>query len=635
MLKKKWSELKAELLTGDLNWRLLLLGLIISALTAAACPYASLKLGMSVDLSMGGMFVVAMWLRRYARDNKQLAVWMNIIQTMAGAIGGIGFAVVAMAAFHYIQNVFDRGDVGFHPTWWQMALFLWMSANLGVFVGAWPRRMILADKTLPWATAKGSLGIIQPMTAEEATEKSRVRRAMLVVSTLVTGFLTYLRDGLGVIPAAIGNAALKISMGAEFLAIGLGIMLPLSVGLSGLLGVWFISAFGETVAKLSALVGTAPEHWEQCRVTLNTVGKLAEADKATALAFLGANCGEAAKLVDAKDHFGYVLKWMMWPATAMMLTSALTSVLVGTFRRPQKVGEREEDLPSNLADEHIPRGWIIGGTIICSVALIWIVNRWFGMPWRQTLAAILMQCVLIIAGLRVLATTGQGPVSLLANATQFFYGLIWRAQIKLNLLAALISAAPEAVSEVSVPSFWVAQRLGGKFKTLITAQLIVIPIGAVIVPIMYNVLVGTYGIGLEEGQLSAPTALKIAALAIVMEKGISALPHGALTASIIGAVIGILFEVLLSLRKKNGAQRFPWIPVLSALGFALILPPSLSIGTAIGCVLAAAWREFSPGKDGSFGRLNLALGAGLMAGEAIVASIVMPALLALQNALPR
>ena len=623
-----------ELQTGDLSWRLILLGVVISALTAAACPYASLKLGMSVDLSMGGMFVVAMWLGRYAKDRGQLAVQMNIIQTMAGAVGGLGFAVVALAAFHYIQNVFDRGDVGFHPAWWQMALFLWVSANLGIFVGAWPRRMILSDKTLPWAPAKAALTVAQTMTAEGSAEKNRIRRAMLVVSTLLAGFLTFLRDGLGVIPSVVGNAALKISMSAEFIAIGFGLLLPLSVGLSGLLGVWFIAAFGETVAKLSALVGAAPEQWEQCRTTLNTIGGLADADKTAALAFLGANCGDGAKFADSKDHFSYMVKWFMWPATAMMLTSALTSVAISMLRKPaeKKAGE---NVPSNLADEYISGWWIVGGTIICSAALTWIACHHLGMSWQQAVAAILMQGILMIAGLRVLGVTGQGPVSLLANATQFFYGLIWPGQIRGNLQAALISAAPEAVSETSIPSFWVAQRLGGKFRTLIVAQLIVVPIGALLTPIMCNILESTYGIGLKEGQLSAPTGLKIAALAIVMEKGISALPHGALVASIVGAGVGILFEILLSLRKKNGTQRFPWIPVASALGFALILPPSLSIGTAIGCVIAATWRKFSPEEGGSFKNLGEALASGLIAGEAIIGSIALPALFALQKLFPR
>ena len=73
----------------------------------------------------------------------------------------------------------------------------------------------------------------------------------------------------------------------------------------------------------------------------------------------------------------------------------------------------------------------------------------------------------------LLGITGSGPVSLMANATQFLFGLIWPAQIRSNLSAAYISANPQSASEQGIPSFWIAQRLGGSFKTLILAQLIV------------------------------------------------------------------------------------------------------------------------------------------------------------------
>lgn len=41
-------------MTRELNWRLILFGSLICAIAAAATPYVTLKLGMSVDLSFGG-----------------------------------------------------------------------------------------------------------------------------------------------------------------------------------------------------------------------------------------------------------------------------------------------------------------------------------------------------------------------------------------------------------------------------------------------------------------------------------------------------------------------------------------------------------------------------------------------------
>ena len=305
----------------------------------------------------------------------------------------------------------------------------------------------------------------------------------------------------------------------------------------------------------------------------------------------------------------------------------MTNSVVQNMMNKNKVEEPEE---VSLADEEIPLWWTVTGITVTVVLLVWLTSSWFSMPWTEVLLAVAIQPILIVAGLRVLGITGSGPVSLMANATQFLFGLIWPASIRSNLSAAYISANPQSASENVVPSFWVARRLGGSFKTLILAQLIVIPVGALLTPLMFSMLQKTYGIGLNPGQLSAPTGLKIATLAIVMEKGLHYLPRGALTASIIAIAIGVLFELLLAVKKKNAkgedVSRFWMVPIPAALGFALILPATLNIGMAIGSVISAVWQKFAPEENGSFALYAAPLASGLVAGEAMVGSILLPAL---------
>ena len=618
----------------ELNWRLLLLGGLLCAVASAATPYVTLKLGQSVDLTMGGMFLAAYVLGK-RMQGQELAIELNIIQTMIGLVSGIAFMVVILAAFYYIQNVFGR-DIGFNPTTMQMFLWLFISANLGVFMGIFPRSSILKDRSLPWPTSKATLSVAQTLTDPKATATTKTRRDVLMVSTGVAGFLTFLRDGLGVLTPIVGNPALNIALGWEFAAFGIGMLVPLSVGLSGLLGTWIVSAFGEMAAKYAALSGVTAQNLDVCYKTLSGVSSLDGPEKAKAMEFLTAGCGHAAEFVGASSHFKYVVQWMMWPATAMMIAAAMTSVLIPIvlYFINRKKAVLEEKVPS-LADEEIPLWWTVTGITVCVVLMVWLTSSWFSMPWQEVLLAVAIQPILIIAGLRVLGITGSGPVSLMANATQFLFGLIWPAQIRSNLSAAYISANPQAASENVIPSFWVAQRLGGKFKTLIIAQLLVIPIGALLTPFMFNMLQRTYGIGLNPGQLAAPTGLKIATLAIVMEKGLSYMPHGALQASIIAIFIGIFFELLLAVKKRdekgNETSRFWMVPIPAALGFALILPASLNIGMAVGSVATAVWNRFSHTEGGSFNLYATPLASGLVAGEAMVGSILMPALTALMQ----
>lgn len=619
---------------GELNWRLLLLGAAICAVSAAATPYVTLKLGMSVDLTLAGMFITAALLGRRAKSEKHLAIQLNIVQTMIGAVSGVGFMVVVMAAFFYIQNVFGR-DIGFHPTWWQMFLWLVVSANLGVFMGTIPRRFVLNDTSLSWPTGRATLSVAETLSDKNATENTRKRRGVLFTSTGLAGFFVFLRDGLGVITPIVGNKAINMTLGLEFLGIGVGMLVPLSVGLSGVLGVWLINSFGENVARLVALTGTAPENWAQCQALISQ-------DKAAVTDFIKQNCGQAAEFLQSPSHFKHIIQWMMWPATAMMIFAALTSIIVPVVKNivERHKGGLQSAPPESLADEKVPMKTMLAGIGVCTALIVWMASAWFSMPWKQTLLAVAIQPILIIAGLRVLAITGQGPVSLMTNFTQFVFGLIWPAHIQQNLNGAYVAANSQASSESTGLAYWVARRLGGSFRTLITAQLIVLPIGALLVPLMFNVMERTYGIGPGENQLSAPTGLKIASLAIVMEKGLSALPRGAFTASIVAAVLGVVFELLLAINKRdrdgklvtdsegNSVQRFWWVPIPSALGFALILPPSLTLATAVGSIISAAWKKFSTAKEGTYEMFNRVLAAGLLTGEAIVGGVLLPASIA-------
>jgi uncharacterized oligopeptide transporter (OPT) family protein len=611
----------------ELNWRSILLGCLLCFVAAAATPYVTLKLGQSVDLTLGGMFLASFVLANRFKG-KSLAIQLNIIQSMIGMVSGIAFMVVILAAFYYIKTVFNR-DIGFDPTMTQMFIWLVVSANLGVFMGILPRHSILKDSRIPWPGSKATLSIAETLT--DPAETTRARRNVLITSTGAAGFLTFLRDSFGVITPIVGNAALNISLSLEMAAIGIGMLVPLSVGMSWILGTWLVSVFGDKTAKLAALSGVSDENFQQCFDHLNNFSSIAATEKDAIVNFMTANCGKAIDFTNAHSHFKYVVQWMMWPATAMMIAAAITSVVIPVIQTMlEKRKKKQDDEFQSLADEEVPLWWTISGITISVVLLVWLTTTWFHMSWVEVLLAVAIQPVMIVAGLRVLGITGSGPVSLMANATQFLFGLIWPAQVRANLTAAYISASPQASSETVVPSFWVAQRLGGKFKTLVLAQLIVIPIGAFVTPFVFNILQKTYGIGLEAGQLSAPTGLKIATLAIVMEKGLSYLPRGALTASIIGILIGILFEILLAFTKKdkNGdlVARFPWVPIPSVVGFALILPGSLSIGTAIGSVISAIWRKFQPSSNGSYALYAAPLASGLIAGEAMVGSILLPAL---------
>ena len=124
------------------------------------------------------------------------------------------------------------------------------------------------------------------------------------------------------------------------------------------------------------------------------------------------------------------------------------------------------------------------------------------------------------------------------------------------------------------------------------AQLVGVVIGAMSVAIMFPLLVHKYGIG-GSGQLSAPTGLKLANVAVLINKGLSAFPRGALQASVIALIAGVVMEFLREIRVNERAIFF-WLPSASAIGFGLILPPSISIMLGLGAIFSYAWAKYSP-----------------------------------------
>lgn len=605
------------MLPKDFSWRVLLFGMCCSLFLAIATTYVTLKMGMSADLSVGAMLLASMIFGKKFVPS-QMKIQLNIIQTMVGAASGVGFMCVILAAFYYLrlpveQGGFGRTDVVFNPSGWQMFLWITLSAYLGSFMGALPRKSLLDDPSLPWPAAKATSVTIEALVPDNHEQAQKKKSYVFFGMTSISALVTLLRDLWNVMPSFVGKESLYMKLEPQLMPFGLGLLLPLRVGLSTLAGVFIFVQFGDYVAKLTALRDIPAEHFAVCSAALSEGNaEVVQSVCQTAAAYL------------KPSHFKLAVQWFMWPATAAMIAAAMTSVLLNLFRK-KTVGTKTTEV---VQSEEIPKKYVYGGIVICASGLVFFMNSVFGMHVAEVCLAIGIQLPLIVAGGRVMATIGQGPVSVMANATQLLFAWIFPGSIAMNMQAAHISADPQASSETTLNSFYIARLLGGSERMLIIAQLLAIPVAAMGLYFGFDLMVQQYGFG-GEG-LSAPTGLKFASLAVVLEKGVSALPPYALSASLIAIVVGVVFEVLASVRKNVGSTdeitRFPWIPSVTAICFALILPPFLSLPIALGSICGAIWKKMNEEK---YHANNDSVAAGFIAGDAIVAGIFIPLVLAL------
>jgi uncharacterized oligopeptide transporter (OPT) family protein len=357
----------------------------------------------------------------------------------------------------------------------------------------------------------------------------------------------------------------------------------------------------------------APQYWDMCQTYV-----AAATPTADQTAYMAQHCATLPAYMGQR-YFPTVLLWAMWPATGMMVASAITAVLlrwrsiVDTFRNLQVSKSKNSDDMGLKA--------ILGWAALFTVALAYIQQAHFGMSVLQTLVSVLASLPLMLVGIRVLGETNNGPISVMSNALQAVFAVFWPSHIGLNLIAAGMAGSTSAQSEGTIQDYKAGKIIGSTPRILTYVQMAAVPIGAAAVAIMYPLLVKRYGLG-GEG-LSAPTGIKLANMAVLLSKGFSALPRYALTAMIIASIAGIVVEIL---RDKFDAGWVNWIPSIGAFGFALILPGELNIPMGLGAVAGFIWMKTS---RGSYERYAITVASGFIAGEAVLGGLVLPVLAAM------
>jgi uncharacterized oligopeptide transporter (OPT) family protein len=167
--------------------------------------------------------------------------------------------------------------------------------------------------------------------------------------------------------------------------------------------------------------------------------------------------------------------------------------------------------------------------------------------------------------------------------------------------------------------FKTGDMIGSTPRYLTYAQLMAVPIGALAVSYVYPLLRNTYGIGGDNG-LQSPISQRFAGFGRILSQGVDALPHGAVQALLIGAVIGIILTVL----ESNDARR-KWVPSPTGIGIGMLVPGSAVLSMFVGAVVAEVWRVVSKASQ----ERNLTpLASGFIAGEALVA-VLIPILVAM------
>jgi len=599
-----------------ITWQSVAGAALISSLVAGAYPYIVLKLGFGPNASVVSAFLGAMFLNVTAyRTRGQNRFLNNVIQTAGTSAASTAFMCVVAAAFGYL-DLNDTVEMHLKIEPWPMFLWLTCSGMIGVVFTVIFRRHILDDPRMVFASGVAAAETIEVLDSHPSEARHKMRA--LGLAALASAAVVWLREGLSWLPTLYLSKPYRMGFEWSFLNIGSGLLVGLNVGLSMLLGTlvtgyiigpWVIgSGIGDSIVRGQI----APEYWDRCQALV----ALVKPTRDQAL-FISQHCGLMQNM-HAQKYFPIVVFWVMWPATALMVTATFTTL----FMKWRSIMEIFQDLhiERGFREKDIPLRAVAVSAVCLTVLLAVIQHAFFQMSYLQTFVAVLASLPLMLIGMRVQGETNIGPVSAMANALQALFAVFWPTHISSNLIAAGIAGNITSQSEGMIQDYKTGRIVGSSPQILTYVQIATVPIGAAAVAIMYPILIEKYGLG-GDG-LVAPTGLKIANMAVLLSKGVEALPDYALIATIIAAIAGVAVSVV---REMSDRAWVGWIPSVTGFGFALILPGELNIPIALGGIAGFVWRRLH---RQTYDRYAITVASGMIAGEAVLGGLLIPLLAA-------
>ncbi|HEV7473697.1 MAG TPA: OPT/YSL family transporter [Pyrinomonadaceae bacterium] len=558
----------------ELTARAIIIGLIVAMIIGCAYPYCVLKLGFGPNLSVVAAFlgfmtlVPLVFVLRLADTN---ARENNIVQTMGTSAGQTAFMSVLLAAFDMLntKGVFNPP---IHLGTAQIFFWLCSASLLGILLAVPMRRHYIDEENLTFADGMAAGETI--LVLHEGREKGAGARTVkaLGLGGLLSGFLTVLTTALLWIPDTLffpGGQPMAIGFNLSLLSFGSGLLVGFRICLAMAIGTaisWFI--LPHYLFSHGMIEGLT---------------------------------------------YAQTLRWVMWPATGLMVAGGLTSLalkwnlIVKTFRdlRGGKPGAN-----ANIEQREFPIKWVIIGSVVMTVVICLVQYFSMGIPVYLSFIAILLSLPLMLVGLRVLGETNWGPISALSNMMQAIFAFISPGNVPVNMSSSGLSGTIAVTSEALMQDFKAGQLIKSNPRSLTIAQLIAAPVGAMATALIYPVLRARFGIG--PTGLSSPISVKWAGFAELLTKGLSALPPGCLVGLVIGIVAGI---VLTLLAEKYGEV----VPSPAAIGIGMLINAAVLMTFILGGVAQLIWAKTSAKSEDEF---RIPLASGLIVGEAIVAVVI-------------
>jgi uncharacterized oligopeptide transporter (OPT) family protein len=547
----------------ELTLRAILTAMVVAALIGASYPYVVLKIGYGPNISVVSAFFGFIALSAIGAVTRARGTrWeCNLVQTAGTTAGQAGFMCVVLAAMDMLRA---KTELGFHvePGVFQTFAWLTLAGLIGVLLAVPLRKHYIDEEDLafPDGTAAGETLLVLDQGPRQAGPRVAALGCGMGLSTAVAFF----RDGPwkllpGYLPFGAHGDVLRLGTEVSLLSFGSGLIVGCRIALSMGLGMVLSWVLAPPVLVERGIV--------------------------------------------AEPTYALVLRWVMWPATGLLVAGGLTALLLKwkviarTFRDLSVKGGGGSDFPLS---------GVVIGVIVFSVLLAILQAVSLDFPVWLTIVSLILSFLLMLVGTRVLGETNWAPISAMANLMQAVFAALAPQNMAANMIGSGMSGSIAANGEHLMQDYKAGKIVGSNNRHLTIVQLLAVPVGALSVALVYPALRASYGIG-EKG-LTSPISVKWAGFAELLHQGFAALPAGCFEAMLVAVVLGVIITCL-----EPRYRRF--VPSPTGVGIGMLIPGMAVMPMVLGGVFQWLWARAHPGSEETY---DLPLASGFIAGEALL-----------------
>ncbi|MGD8452042.1 MAG: OPT family oligopeptide transporter [Phycisphaerae bacterium] len=597
--------------------RVVIMGFFLGGLLSITNLYVGAKAGWSLGVAITAVILAFVFFKALASVGlvgRYHVLESNILQSIACSAGYMnGPLIASMAAYMMITN---------HVIpWWQMLMWLLGMALLGVLFAFPLKRRFINEEQLPFPEGRAAGVVMDTLHSEgegEDARKSVLPAQMLVIFTAIAGLLKFLQwEHLKVLLTKVQLSFLHVPeyldawyyekvknagwwmphiMGTPLRDLTIQPQLDIAmVGAGGLMGIR---------TGVSLMIGAVVNYCILAPIMINRGDLLGTVNADGVLSF----------------GFRAITTWSLWCGVAMMTTASLYSF----FAKPQMflnafkgLTRRKQRSVDCLKQIEFPLWISLIGVPIVGAYMVWIAHWFFGVAIWMGIIAVPMVFVFSLIAVNSTALTSITPTGPLGKITQLVYGGLAPGNITTNIATAGISAEVGGQASNLIQNIKPGYMLGGKPRLQAIGHVIGAFAGSIFsVLVFYPLFLRNNPAGLISTEYPYPAATIWKAVAEILTRGLDELMMSAVWAAVIGAALGVVFEMIRTATKG----RF-WISGVG-IGLAFVIPLSLCFAMFMGSFIFWVVQRFWPRREQWMNEVFVqnqeSICAGIIAGAALV-----------------